>query len=276
MKLKFSKMHGLGNDFMVIDGINQSVELNAEQIAKWADRNRGIGFDQLLMVEPPKHADVDFTFRIFNADGSEAEQCGNGARCFAHYVIDKGLTDKTQITVETVAGKISMKKQDDGMVTVNMGRPIFEPEQIPFVAKARATQYSLDLFEGQVRASVLSMGNPHCILLTDNIATAPLATIGQKISQLEQFSQGVNVSFMQVVDKHQVNLRVLERGTGETQACGSGACAAAVAGCVLEKLVSPVTVHLQGGDLIIDWDGDDQPVWMTGSASHVFDGVLEC
>ncbi len=276
MRLHFSKMHGLGNDFVVIDATRRPVELSPEQLRRLADRRFGVGCDQILLVEPPRLPGTDFHYRIFNADGSEVEQCGNGARCFARFVRDHGLTDKDVIPVGTAGGPIELRILDDGQVRVDMGAPGLDPAALPFEAEARANTYALRLDDGEeVRVSAVSMGNPHAVLLVDDVADAPVGTLGPRIERHPRFPRRVNVGFMAVRDAHQIDLRVWERGAGETLACGTGACAAVVAGCLRGLLESPVTVHLRGGDLVISWDGEGQPVWMTGPATEVFEGDIE-
>lgn len=280
--LKFTKMHGLGNDFMVVDAVNQAFEPAAAPIAAWADRFRGIGFDQLLVVEKPTQAGVDFRYRIFNADGSEVAQCGNGARCFVRFVSDKGLTNKQEIVVETASGIIRPKLLDNGLVTVNMGQPRFRPSEIPFVplneeaGAEEAATYAVDLGSECVRAACVSMGNPHAVLLVDNVESAPVQDLGAKIEPHQQFPERVNVGFMQIIDRQQIRLRVYERGVGETQACGTGACAAVVAGVRLGLLESgvPVSVRLPGGELNISWQAGGD-VLMSGPAETVFEGELQ-
>ena len=283
MSLKFSKMHGLGNDFMVIDGINQVFTPNSAHIAAWANRHFGIGFDQLLLVERAQTADADFRYRIFNADGGEVQQCGNGARCFAKFVYDKGLTDKTQIAVETAAGIIKPQIQPNGLVTVDMGAPRFLPEEIPFrlpndgseTAGALTHQIVWDNRQPAIAASLVSMGNPHAVLRVDDTETAPVAEIGAALQQHPQFPERVNVGFMQVLSPTHIALRVFERGVGETLACGTGACAAVVAGMRQGWLAAGETVQvsLRGGDLFVQWHSGSH-VMMTGEAVWVFDGEL--
>ncbi|TSA49014.1 MAG: diaminopimelate epimerase [Nitrosomonadales bacterium] len=272
MRLKFTKMQGLGNDFVVIDGISQAVALTAAQIRQLADRHFGVGCDQLLLVERPSTPDTDFRYRIFNADGGEVEQCGNGARCFARYVADKGLTSKTEIRVETARGIIVPKLEADGQVTVDMGAPRFAPADIPFVAETPALTYALQVGAATVDVSLLSMGNPHAVQTVADVDAAPIAAQGPLIECHQRFPQRVNAGFMQVMDAHHIRLRVYERGAGETLACGTGACAAAVAGMRLGLLSSPVRVSMRGGELVIRWDGGDTPVLMTGPAVSVFEG----
>lgn len=279
-KLKFTKMHGLGNDFMVVDGVNQAFEPQEAPLTQWANRHTGVGFDQLLLVEKTGAADVDFRYRIFNADGSEVEQCGNGARCFARFVADKGLSSKQEIRVETARGVIVPRLLDSGLVMVNMGKPRLMPSEIPFVPAAGEADDALThiVLVGleSVPLSCVNMGNPHAVLLVDDVDTAPVARWGEAIESNEQFPERVNVGFMQVLDEGHVRLRVYERGAGETQACGTGACAAVVAGVRLGLLqaASQIRVSLPGGDLHIEWQpGDD--VMMTGPVQTVFEGELQ-
>ncbi|WGZ90951.1 MAG: diaminopimelate epimerase [Candidatus Thiocaldithrix dubininis] len=272
--IEFSKMQGAGNDFMVIDAIRQTIDLSSAQIQQLANRHFGIGFDQLLMVEQYTGEDADFRYRIFNSDGSEVEQCGNGARCFARFVYEQGLTQKTTIPVMTKAGRIELRLQADGQVTVNMGVPQLEPAQIPFKAAQRQTRYELALNEQNIHLSAVSMGNPHAVLRVDEVDIAPVAEWGAAIETHPQFPQRVNVGFMQVLDSAHIRLRVFERGAGETLACGTGACAAVVAGRLLGILAESVSVQLRGGNLQIQWLGEGQPVWMTGPAVTVYRGTI--
>ncbi len=274
MKIKFSKMQGLGNDFVVIDAISQSIALTSEQIRLMADRNFGIGCDQLLLVEKPTLPDADFRYRIFNADGGEVEQCGNGARCFVRFVHEQGLTDQKEIRVETARGIILPRLEADGQVTVNMGAPRFNPADIPFVADNTSLQYALRIGNAEVQISALSMGNPHAVQIVADTDTAPVAEQGPLIEHHERFPQRVNAGFMQVLDAHHARLRVYERGAGETLACGTGACAAAVTGIRLGKLASPVNMAMRGGALLISWAGEGKPVMMTGPAVTVFEGEI--
>ncbi|MDO9188959.1 MAG: diaminopimelate epimerase [Sulfurimicrobium sp.] len=274
MKLKFTKMHGLGNDFVVLDGISQAVHLSGEQFRFLADRHFGVGCDQILLVERPSSSAADFRYRIFNADGGEVGQCGNGARCFVRYVHDKGLTQKTEISVETASGIIYPRLEADGQVTVNMGAPRFEPDQIPFVTPGRALTYPLPVGDQTIDISALSMGNPHAVLVVHDVDSAPVAEQGPLIENHLAFPARVNAGFMQIVDRGRIRLRVFERGSGETLACGTGACAAAVAGITRGMLDSEVTVSTRGGELLIRWQGEGQPVWMTGPAETVFEGEI--
>ena len=274
MLLRFTKMHGLGNDFMVIDLVTQHAQLSAKQIRQWADRHTGIGFDQLLLVEPPTTPDADFRYRIFNADGSEVEQCGNGARCFARFVQDKRLTAKQEIQVETAGGPIVLRINHDRQVTVDMGAPRFVPAEIPFQADAEAIDYTLEVAGEQLQVAAVSMGNPHCVTLVPDVQDGTLERLGALIEAHPRFPRKVNAGFMQVVDRQHARLRVYERGVGETQACGTGACAAAVAGIRLGLLDSPVNIDLPGGRLQIEWAGPGQPVLMTGPATRVYEGQI--
>ena len=275
MLLKFTKMHGLGNDFVVIDGVRQSVALSPEQVRFLADRRRGVGCDQVLLVERQLSTDVAFRYRIFNADGGEVEQCGNGARCFARFVFEEGLTHKTRIPVETASGRMELALLDDGQVTVNMGVPRMMPAEIPFDAPMQAPRYALQADGHAVHIGAVSMGNPHAVLVVADVATAPVNELGPIIESHPRFPKRVNVGFMQVVARDRIRLRVYERGAGETQACGSGACAAAVIGQIQGLLDSDVRVSLPGGDLVISWAGVGEPVFITGPATRVFEGQIE-
>ena len=274
MQLEFTKMHGLGNDFVVIDAIRQSVALTRDQIRFIADRHLGVGCDQLLLVESPQHPEVDFRYRIFNADGGEVEQCGNGARCFARFVRDKGLTDKNPIIVSTNTGVIELTEQEDGQVTVNMGVPRFAPKDIPFIADHRAERYVVVLPAQDVEIGAVSMGNPHAVLLVDDVQHAPVHTWGPLLESHERFPRRTNVGFMQIVDTLNIRLRVFERGVGETRACGTGACAAVAVGRKWGLLQERVNVNLPGGQLVVQWSGEGEPVWMTGPAESVFEGRI--
>ncbi|MER2493265.1 diaminopimelate epimerase [Catenovulum sediminis] len=274
MQLNFSKMHGLGNDFMVVDNVTQNVFLSNEQVAKLANRNFGVGFDQLLVVEAPYDPEIDFHYRIFNADGSEVEQCGNGARCFARFVRLKGLINKNKIAVSTKGGNIVLFIEKDGQVTVNMGVPKLAPNEVPFKANSQEKTYILQCNQQNVLAGAVSMGNPHCVLTVENVDTAPVDTLGPELESHERFPEKANIGFMQIINRGAIKLRVYERGSGETLACGTGACAAVVVGILQGKLDNTVEVSLPGGKLSISWFGEGQPVKMTGPAEHVFDGQI--
>ena len=277
--LRFTKMHGLGNDFMVIDGISQHFDPAAAPIAEWADRHRGIGFDQLLLVEAPPLPEAEFGYRIFNADGSEVEQCGNGARCFARFVHEKGLSPNRRIKVATAKGLIVLNLQENSLVTVDMGEPRLAAADIPFAPvpgeAADALWHEIGLDGASARFSCVNMGNPHAVLVVDDVHRAPVAEWGARLERHPQFPERVNVGFMQVLDAHHIRLRVFERGTGETQACGTGACAAAVAGMRAGLLArqGAVCVSLPGGDLQIEWAADNH-VLMAGPAATVFEGTV--
>jgi diaminopimelate epimerase len=274
MQLIFSKMHGLGNEFVVFDTFARPLELSPQQPRLIADRHFGIGCDQILQVEPPRDPGTDFYYRIFNADGSEVEQCGNGARCVVRYVREKRLTLKTEIRIGTLSGVIVPRLQPDGQVTVDMGIPIFRPPEIPFDASKQALTYTWGVGEETIEISVLSMGNPHAVQVVDDLDAAPVARQGALIEQHPRFPQRVNAGYMQIINRGHIRLRVYERGAGETLACGTGACAAAVAGITRGLLDSHVTVTTRGGDLGISWAGEGGPVMMTGPAVTVFDGEL--
>ena len=280
MRLRFAKMQGLGNDFVVIDAIRQTLALSPAQARLIADRHFGIGCDQILVVEAPRRAGVDFAYRIFNADGGEVEQCGNGARCFVRFVHDQGLSAKPELCVDTLGGTITLRLQNDGQVSVDMGAPRFLAEQIPFIGATSAAVQALEIGSGEDRCVVditaLSMGNPHAVQVVAAIEQAPVARLGPLIESHPRFPQRVNAGFMQVMDRHTIRLRVYERGAGETLACGTGACAAAVAGIRRELLESPVQVHMHGGQLSIAWAGGYASVTMTGPAQTVFVGEIEC
>jgi diaminopimelate epimerase len=273
--LRFTKMHGLGNDFVVFDAIHQQVELSADQYRKLADRHFGIGCDQILLVEPARLAHTDFHYRIFNADGGEVEQCGNGARCFARFVRDKGLSQKSQIPVGTATGPILLTLEDDGQITVDMGVPILEPAEIPFRAAATARSYPLQLTDQTLQIGAVSMGNPHAVLQVDDVDSAAVARLGSQIEHHPDFPQRVNVGFVQRLDREHIRLRVYERGAGETLACGTGACAAVVVGRLQGLLEPRVEVGLPGGKLVIVWQGEDTAVMMSGPAQSVFEGTIE-
>jgi len=273
MQINFTKMHGLGNDFIVFNAIQQPIHLTTEQLRFIADRHFGIGCDQILFVESSTR--VDFRYRIFNADGNEVQQCGNGARCFARFVHDNRLTDKNCITVETQGGDITLFIQEDGNVRVNMGAPCFTPAQIPFHATHTAKQYQIIIDTETYHIGVVSMGNPHAVFMVDDVNTAPVNSLGPQLMTHAFFPQQVNVGFMQIHDKKHIQLRVFERGVGETLACGTGACAAVVIGQRWGLLDTQVTVQLPGGKLQIEWEGNEQqPVWMIGAATHVFEGKI--
>ncbi|MEH6557705.1 MAG: diaminopimelate epimerase [Oceanicoccus sp.] len=274
MLLRFTKMHGLGNDFVVLDLITQRFNLQPEHVRKLSDRHFGIGCDQLLVVETPTQPDVDFRYRIYNCDGNEVEQCGNGARCFAKFVRDKKLTGKNRIRVETNTGIIELSVMEDRQVRVNMGKPILEPADIPFIASGRANTYPLVVGNQQLSIGAVSMGNPHAVILVDDVKTAPVATLGPAVECHPDFPQRVNAGFMQVLSRKEINLRVFERGVGETLACGSGACAAMVSGQLQGLLDQRITAHLPGGSLTLEWRGEGHPVMMTGPASNVFEGQI--
>jgi len=267
-------MQGLGNDFVVLDATAQPLDLDPRQLRFVADRHFGVGCDQILQVEPPREPGTDFYYRIFNADGGEVEQCGNGARCFVRYVHERGLTRKDEIRVGTKSGVIVPRLEADGEVTVDMGVPAFEPEDVPFDAPVRALTYAIELPGRKVEVSVLSMGNPHAVQVVSDVDAAPVETEGPQIERHRRFPRRVNAGFLQIVDRGRVRLRVYERGAGETLACGTGACAAVVAGITRGLLDSRVTVQTRGGELVISWGGEGRPVFMTGPAETVFEGEL--
>jgi diaminopimelate epimerase len=274
MKLKFSKMHGLGNDFVVIDGVRQMLALTPEHLRFIGDRHFGVGCDQILLVEKPSQPEVDFRYRIFNADGGEVEQCGNGARCFVRFVHEQDLSKKREIRVETMNGVIIPRLENDGSVTVDMGAPVFAPAQIPFVSSTDALLQTLTVADEELDITVLSMGNPHAVQLVADVDRAPVARQGPLIESHARFPQRVNAGFMQILNRHAIRLRVYERAAGETLACGTGACAAVVAGVARGLLDSPVRVATRGGDLTIAWDGPGTTVQMTGPAVTVFTGEM--
>lgn len=275
MRLRFSKMHGLGNDFIVIDGINQRVRLSEDKVRRLADRHTGIGCDQLLLVEKPTNPDVDFRYRIFNCDGSEVENCGNGARCFAIFVRENKLTGRRRIKVETCTGIMELIVNDDDQVTVDMGAPNLDPASLPFSAPEEAASYDLDVNGHKISIGAVSMGNPHAVTIVDSVTDAPVETLGPLIESHARFAKNVNAGFMQVLSRSEVNLRVFERGVGETQACGTGACGAVVAGRVQGLLDETVSVNLPGGTLNISWKGPGESVMMTGPATTVFHGQIK-
>jgi len=280
MQLRFTKMHGLGNDFVVIDLLSQNAQLSADHIRHIANRHLGIGCDQVLLVEPPTTTDTDFHYRIYNCDGTEVEQCGNGARCFGKFVTDKKLTGKRQLKVSTNTGHINIDVVDNNTFRVDMGVPNFDPASLPFtpdLALANDTQtntYTINHTQGSSDISIASMGNPHAVLVVDNIDTADVAGLGKVLECHSQFPNNVNVGFMQIISRNRVKLRVFERGVGETQACGSGACAAVATGINNGLLDAGVDVELIGGQLNIQWSGGNTPLIMTGSATKVFDGKM--
>ena len=275
MKLAFTKMQGAGNDFVVLDGVSRQLSLTPAQLRRLADRHFGIGCDQILLVEPPRAAGTDFRYRIFNADGGEVEQCGNGARCFVRFVRERGLTEKNEIQVETAAGIITLRMEANGEVTVNMGAPVFEAKRIPFVTDSDALVQALEVDGTTVEITAVSMGNPHAVQVVADVDAAPVASQGPLIERHARFPQRVNAGYMQVQDRGRIRLRVYERGAGETLACGSGACAAVAAGIRRGLLDACVSVSTRGGDLTIRWEGADNPLWMTGPAVTVFEGEME-
>jgi len=278
MEIQFTKMHGLGNDFVVIDSFAQEIQLSSEQVRFIADRHFGIGCDQLLLLAPSDKEGVDVRYLIYNADGGEVSQCGNGARCAAAYLRENGLIDglvsgKT-ITAETNEGIITMTLEKDELVRVNMGIPKLAATEIPLDTQEDADQYRLDLSDTEIKFSAVSMGNPHAVIVVDDVSSAPVLTMGPAIQQQTFFPEGVNIGFMQIIDSDHIKLRVYERGAGETLACGSGACAAVVAGCINSSLNQEVDVELPGGHLLISWAGQGEPVWMTGPATFVYRGQI--
>jgi diaminopimelate epimerase len=275
VKLAFTKMQGAGNDFVVLDGVSQRLALTPAQLKRLADRHFGVGCDQILLVEPARAAGTDFRYRIFNADGGEVEQCGNGARCFVRFVRERGLTAKSEIRVETAAGVIAPRLEADGEVTVNMGAPVFEAKRIPFASDSDALVQPLEVDGAKVEITAVSMGNPHAVQLVADVDAAPVATQGPLIERHARFPQRVNAGYMQVLDRGRIRLRVYERGAGETLACGTGACAAVAVGIRRGLLDARVRVSTRGGDLTIRWEGADNPVWMTGPAVTVFEGEIE-
>ncbi|MBV1951843.1 MAG: diaminopimelate epimerase [Cycloclasticus sp.] len=274
MLIKFTKMHGLGNDFVVIDAVNQTLELSVDTIKQWADRHRGIGFDQLLLVRRAE-GDADFRYVIYNADGSEVSQCGNGARCFALFVRQQGLTNKSIIRVETGAGELTLTVNEQDNVVVNMGQPIFLPAKIPLVSEQEQPLYNVTIDDQEVSFSAVSMGNPHAVIQVTNAETGYINRVGKALESHALFPERANIGFSEVIGRSSLKLRVYERGAGETQACGSGACAAVVAAIELGQVVSPVDVTLLGGHLTVSWEGRGSPVMMSGPATFVFDGMIE-
>jgi diaminopimelate epimerase len=275
MWMKFTKMHGLGNDFVVIDAVTQNINLSAAVVRRIADRHLGIGCDQVLIVEPPSSTDIDFNYRIFNSDGSEVEQCGNGARCLARFVRDRKLSGKESIRVKTMNRIIGLSINKDNTISVDMGIPQFEPKDLPFEAECRSASYEIDLGDQTATIAAISMGNPHAVMFVDDIDSAPVSTIGSKIEKHYRFPNKVNVGFVEVVNRRHVKLRVHERGSGETRACGSGACAAAVATIQKGLVDSPVTVALTGGNLTINWPGEGHSLMMSGQAITSFHGQIK-
>jgi diaminopimelate epimerase len=275
MRLRFTKMQGLGNDFVVLDATRAPIALDEPAVRRLADRRFGVGCDQVLLIEPARSPETEFHYRIFNADGGEVENCGNGARCFARYVLDKGLTQSRTIPVGTAAGVLVLRVRDDGLVSVQMGVPQFEPARVPFVAPRRQPTYGLDVGRQQRTVAVLALGNPHAVQVVADVDAAPVREEGPLIERHARFPQRVNAGYMQIVDRHSIRLRVYERGAGETLACGTGACAAAVAGILLGQLDSPVRVATRGGELDIEWAGEGTEVVMTGPACTVFEGENE-
>ena len=274
MILRFTKMHGLGNDFVVINLVTQHCRIDKALIQKLSDRHLGIGCDQLLLVEPPQNPNADFFYRIFNAEGGEVEQCGNGLRCLAHFVRDNKLTNKRNIVVETISGMLEVTINKDDTVTVDMGKPVLTPKNIPFTAPSYQTVYQIDVEGLPMDISAISMGNPHAILLVDDVEQASVSELGPQIEHHVSFPNQVNAGFMEIVSSKEIKLRVFERGAGETRACGTGACAAVVAGRLREQLDANVKVHLPGGELLIEWQGEGNSVKMTGEASTVFRGQI--
>lgn len=275
MRLQFTKMQGLGNDFIMIDAINQKLDISSAQARHLANRKQGVGCDQILMVQPARQSGVDFNYRILNADGGEVEQCGNGARCFAIFVRDKGLTDKATIRVQTKGSLMTLCVETDNKVTVNMGVPVFEPERIPLIAGKQNDTYDIDLDGTTVNIAALALGNPHAVQIVANVDNALVDEQGPLIESHPRFPNRVNAGFMQIIDRGRIRVRVYERGVGETLACGSGACAAVVAGKTRGLLDDEVEVLLRGGSLTVRWAGSGQPVFMTGAATKVFDGEID-
>ena len=279
MKLRFAKMHGIGNDFMVLDLVTQNVELTADRIKRWSDRRTGVGFDQLLAVMPPSDPTADFRYRIFNRDGTQAEQCGNGARCFAKFVRDHGLSVKQGLTLETSSGLVRTRMLEDDRVEVEMGVPGLEPGDVPFrpelaEALADGVRYRLPVADREVVVAPVSIGNPHAVIEIDDIVNAPVKRVGMQVQASEAFPDGVNVGFLQIVEPGFARLRVFERGAGETRACGSGACAAMVFGRLTRQLESRVTVSLRGGEVQLRWPGEGESVTMTGPAAQIYEGQI--
>lgn len=279
MQIPFTKMHGLGNDFIVLDLVSNFVTLTPEQIRSLSDRRFGIGFDQLLQVEPPNEAEIDFNYRIFNMNGEEVEHCGNGARCFARFVKDKGLSDKNPLVVKTLNRILTLELAENGEVTVDMDRPVFSPLSIPFNNAEQSSVYTRTLIingvEQDIEFTALSMGNPHAVIIVENLDNTAVKDIGEALGKHTDFPEGVNVGFVQIESKNEINLRVFERGAGETLACGTGACAAVAAGCLRGLLGDTVKVNLLGGQLTINWQQGYSPVLMTGPVKTVYEGTIE-
>ena len=275
MRLRFAKMHGLGNDFMIIDRVSQHFDMEPDQIRQWSDRHTGVGFDQLLAVEPPDDPEADFRYRIYNADGSEAEQCGNGARCFAKFVADNELSVKDSLVLESNGGTIITTLKPDDQVEVDMGIPSTHPKDVPFLADTRELAYMVDVNDCRVPVTPVSIGNPHAVIFVDSVADAPVDSLGPALSRHERFPEGTNVGFCQIVDRGFMRLRVFERGVGETRACGTGACAAVVAGKIKSQLGERVKVSLPGGKVRINWPGPGTPLKMSGPACLVYEGTIE-
>ncbi len=275
MPLRFTKMHGLGNDFMVLDLVHQQAELTAEKVCEWSHRKTGIGFDQLLIIAGTTTPGCDFAYRIYNADGDEVEHCGNGARCITRFVVDKGLSSLSEFTFEMARGTIATRLEANGEVTVDMRPPVLIPAQIPFKAAKQAVTYPLRVAGRDYQISAVSMGNPHAVMLVDDVETFPVLELGPQVEHHPAFPQRVNAGFMQILNSREIRLRVYERGAGETLACGTGACAAVVAGRLRGLLDEQVLVHTHGGDMHIAWAGDDTSVWKTGPAVTVFEGQIE-
>ena len=275
MLIKFTKMHGLGNDFVVIDGVRQHINLTTKAIKKLADRHLGIGCDQLLLIEPPSDKKIDFNYRIFNSDGSEVEQCGNGARCMGRYIADQQLSGKKIVLLQTKNRVMEVTTKAKNLVTANMGAPIFTPSEIPFICQQQDIKYSIESKSQTFDIAALSVGNPHAVIQVEDVNTAAVEEIGPLIQTNSQFPESVNVGFMQIVDRQTIKLRVYERGVGETQACGSGACAAAVAAIQQDLVDSRVNLRLLGGELSVEWCGEGQPILMTGPAETVFHGKIK-
>lgn len=267
-------MHGLGNDFVVLNALEQEINLSAEQYRALADRHKGIGCDQILLLEPSHDPDIDIRYRIFNADGDEVEHCGNGIRCVGLYLTERGYVSSDIIHAETVNSRVSIYMDDMDRIRVNMGIPRFDPEDIPILADERRESYPIDLSIGTTSLLIVSMGNPHAVLVINDIEQIPVAVLGQEIQQHDMFPESVNVGFMQVLDPAHVRLRVYERGAGETMACGTGACAAMVVGNMTDKLENDVDIEVKGGHLAVSWAGEGEPVWMTGPATTVYEGQI--